>query len=236
MIKNIKIENYRDLNLKLKDCTQINIIIGKSGSGKTTLLEQPYQTGNLIGNIIFRYFYGFKQYVTIETDQIICSDDLIDYSKMIDSIVGEPVEMIIADACYENKEIKYFLEKIQQDLFPIRNNYVRQDGIGVKKFYKIITELFVVGQNGFVSIDDIEIGWHISVFEPYLKWILQTAKEKNVQLFISTHSLEIIDTVLNLVDNPDDITLFNLDRKQRQQRFSGELLKRIRFDRSLDVR
>ena len=54
---------------------------------------------------------------------------------------------------------------------------------------------------------------------------------------MTTHSLEAIDAMLQPGIVIDDVVAFRLNQKgQTPQRFSGDLLHRLRSERGLDVR
>lgn len=68
---------------------------------------------------------------------------------------------------------------------------LRLMGNGMSIFLIIITILYRF-KNGFVLIDEIEIGLHFSILKPIWKTIINLSKQLNVQLFITTHSDEVI--------------------------------------------
>src|SRR5438105_5280232 len=55
MIESLKIDNFRGFqDLKLKNLTRVNILVGDNGSGKTALLESLFLTGGLGPEIYLR--------------------------------------------------------------------------------------------------------------------------------------------------------------------------------------
>ena len=70
-------------------------------------------------------------------------------------------------------------------------------------------------QNGILLIDEIEDGLHFSIISKLIKYLFTISEKNNIQLFISTHSEEILDTFASTAteSNFSDIGLFRLSRK-----------------------
>ena len=96
-------------------------------------------------------------------------------------------------------------------------------------------------EGGILLIDEVEVGIHISALRKVFKWLVDAAQKFNVQVFVTTHSLEALDALISAhtSEADDDIVVFHLDQTTegtKCKRFSGELLHRLRFERGLDVR
>lgn len=96
-------------------------------------------------------------------------------------------------------------------------------------------------RNGILAIDEIDVSLHRNALTRVFRWLLEAAKEHNVQLFVTTHSLEAVDAMLAADTTPEeDIVAFRLDRsegnKTEVRRYGEDLLKRLRFERGLDIR
>jgi len=93
---------------------------------------------------------------------------------------------------------------------------------------------------GLLMIDEIETGIHISSLVKVFDWLMKTAKQFDVQVIATTHSLEAIDGILAASgDNLDDLVTFHLDNdgdRTDAKRIYGDLLRRMRHQRGLDVR
>jgi AAA15 family ATPase/GTPase len=62
--------------------------------------------------------------------------------------------------------------------------------------------------------------------------------ENNIQLFTTTHSLEAVDTILD-VSNTTDLVSYRLQQRDLEttaKRFDKDLLKRLREDLGREVR
>ncbi|MFQ6055090.1 MAG: ATP/GTP-binding protein [Methanosarcinales archaeon] len=72
-------------------------------------------------------------------------------------------------------------------------------------------------QNGIVLIDEIENGFHPSSQEILWNAIFKSAKEFNVQIFATTHSMECVEAFSSsyskISQNNDDIRLYRIERK-----------------------
>ena len=70
--------------------------------------------------------------------------------------------------------------------------------------------------------------------------MLQAAQEFNVQVFLTTHSGEAIDAVLQGAENNlDDITVFRLEHFRERiyaKKYDGYKLYKIRNNQGLDIR
>lgn len=83
-------------------------------------------------------------------------------------------------------------------------------GDGMKKALTILNAL-VSAENGIVLIDEFETALHTSVMEKVFEFVYSACKQLNVQLFITTHSIEAVDKLLECageeIDNVRIITL-----------------------------
>lgn len=98
-------------------------------------------------------------------------------------------------------------------------------GDGVRKLLFIIANLNET-KNGMLLIDEIDNGMHFKSLGLLWKIIFKTAREKNVQLFITTHSREAFQNmckVLNereYIEYQDDIRCFTVSRSQDDEAFA----------------
>ncbi|MEO5729475.1 MAG: AAA family ATPase, partial [Byssovorax sp.] len=94
--------------------------------------------------------------------------------------------------------------------------------------------------NGNLLIDEIETAIHVSVLGEVFTWLVGACKQRNVQLFATTHSLEALDAILAAgKDHPDEIVAYRFPDPARPgppKRYAGDQLHRLRYERGLDVR
>jgi AAA15 family ATPase/GTPase len=123
--------------------------------------------------------------------------------------------------------------------------YVKHKELGIAPLYifgdglkrtLVIALILLTTKNGLLLIDEIETSIHVSALSRVFSWLVQTCYKREIQLFVTTHSLEAIDAMLS-TDIEENIVAFRLNSKgQPPQRFSSNLLHRLRSERGLDVR
>lgn len=125
-----------------------------------------------------------------------------------------------------------FLDK--KDLLPFTSL-----GEGLRKML-FISFALATSKNGILLIDELESGIHTTALVKFTKWMLTLAKKLNVQIFITTHSLECIDAILSINEiSLGDLSLFKIQRKNNKiisKKLSGESIKKIRYDLGQDIR
>jgi len=86
-----------------------------------------------------------------------------------------------------DNKVSIYLKNIKKWL------YIKELGEGTQNFVAILSVLFV-NKNKIIYIDEIENGIYYSKFKQMWKLIFEYTKKFNIQLFITTHSKEIIET------------------------------------------
>lgn len=86
-------------------------------------------------------------------------------------------------------------------------------GDGMKKVLTI-ADAIISSENGILLIDEFEATIHTSAMSEVFSFIVKSCKEMNVQLFLTTHSIEAVDKLLDC-DNSilDDIRVITLRKK-----------------------
>jgi AAA15 family ATPase/GTPase len=109
-------------------------------------------------------------------------------------------------------------------------------GDGFKRALVIALTLLTTAK-GVLLVDEIETSIHVSALGSVFSWLIETCRRREIQLFVTTHSLEAIDAMLQPEIATDNVVAFRLNHNgQAPQRFSGNLLHRLRSERGLDVR
>lgn len=80
-------------------------------------------------------------------------------------------------------------------------------GDGFLKYLAIIANMYSVKGQGIILIDEIDNGLHFKTLKNILKLILKSAKEYDIQVFITTHSKEVLMILKNLFE--EDTTMLN---------------------------
>lgn len=112
-------------------------------------------------------------------------------------------------------------------------------GDGVRRIVTMALAL-IEARDGVLLIDEIETAIHKDALARVFQWLVAAAEHYNVQLFVTTHSLEAVDAILeSLPSDPTQVVGYRLQRTDRAttaRRYDGEMLQRLRHERGLDVR
>ncbi len=79
-------------------------------------------------------------------------------------------------------------------------------GEGTIKLYRILIEI-IANRDKRLMIDEIDAGIHYSNMFSFLKAIIKTANENNVQLFFTTHNIELIEYFNTIFKDKDMVDL-----------------------------
>lgn len=85
-------------------------------------------------------------------------------------------------------------------------------------------------ENGVLLIDEIENGLHHSVLEKCWKIILATAREHNVQLFITTHSIDVLKGLAEALNDNDIDRYASQVSAYKLIRMDDDELAALRYD------
>lgn len=120
-------------------------------------------------------------------------------------------------------------------------------GDGVRRLLYIASTL-VKAKGGVLLIDEIESSIHTEVLERAFSWLIKACKEREIQLFATTHSLEAVDALLNYTSSQgtsngqswiNDLVLYRLENqngKSLARRFDADKLKILREELGQEVR
>lgn len=156
-------------------------------------------------------------------------DELIEVLRIFDSRVRG------FEVVGEERKIKIFRDGEETPL----SLYDYGNGM-YKAFY--IASAALLSENGILLIDEIEAGIHHEALGRFVGYLQQVCKKKNIQMFITTHSLETLDLFLQYhVEGSrlDKLTVFNIRNTEEQtlaRKYSGERLLDLRNDMGLDIR
>jgi hypothetical protein len=112
-------------------------------------------------------------------------------------------------------------------------------GDGIRKAV-VVAGFALRAENGVLIIDEAETALHVKVQEPFFAALIRLADELNIQLFLTTHSLEAVDAIIRSVGNElGHLTAFRLERAATGtivKTFSGPLLHDMRFEMGSELR
>lgn len=108
-------------------------------------------------------------------------------------------------------------------------------GDGLRRVLYIAMRL-ISAKDGVCFLDEIDNAIHVSALDKTAEWIVQTAKQLNVQLFITTHNLEALDAFISTSGREELVAYHIEDCGSKCRRYDGAMLHALRYDRGLDVR
>ena len=90
-------------------------------------------------------------------------------------------------------------------------------GDGLRSYISIISALYAC-KNSYLFIDELENGIHYSNLDKLWKIILTISKEQNVQIFVTTHSKECIESYARVAKRLEDeeITFIELGKNDNE--------------------
>ena len=75
----------------------------------------------------------------------------------------------------------------------------------------------IKAEDGVLLVDEYETAIHTSIMQKVFRFMVEVAKKENVQLFLTTHSLEAVDKFLYAnEDMLDDISIIRLKKKDNK--------------------
>lgn len=174
-------------------------------------------------------YLGTSQYSVL--NKVVKSGDknfLIELLNIFDE------NLINFEVLYENNRASVFLEHKELGMMPL-SLY----GDGIRKTVTVAAAM-IRAKDGALLIDEIETGIHKKALVKFSKWLNEASKIFNVQLFISTHSVEAIDALLGKeTDFNDNIVGYRLESYRNSiyvSRFSQRKLNTLRYSQGLDIR
>ncbi len=97
-------------------------------------------------------------------------------------------------------------------------------GDGMKKALLLLSAI-VRSRNGILLLDEFETAIHTSAMDSVFSWLLRSALKLNVQVFLTSHSKEAIEKVLQADDKLEPYinlyTLYNFDGKNYVRKMNG---------------
>jgi len=114
-------------------------------------------------------------------------------------------------------------------------------GDAMRRAVLLAATLLSLKEGGILLIDEVEVGIHVDALTNVFRWLVDAARKRKIQIFVTTHSLEALDALISAssVQEEDDIVAFHLSQTEEKtecKRFSGDLSHRLRFERGLDLR
>lgn len=229
-------------------------------------LETDVFNGNveyILGNSVQNESIQVNAYSRISGTMISEEDRLrIVYISPFEHLKGNTVNLIVKNDDYKKiclKALQLFDPDIKDIMFfrsdignrPIEylkhrkfgNMPLSTFGDGIKKVL-VLSNAIAAAEGGILLIDEIETSIHKKYYDDIFRFIVKACKAFNVQAFITTHSLEAIDGLLETQDyhkqmENDDITVVTLKREKDHtysRVLSGRKVSENREDFGFEVR
>jgi len=113
-------------------------------------------------------------------------------------------------------------------------------GDALRRAVLLATTIQTFENGGILFIDEIETGIHVHALQRVFAWLAKVAFGRDVQIFVTTHSLEAVDAIVfSSPDAKKEVVAFHLEQTAERttaKRFDGDLLSRLRRERGIDVR
>lgn len=111
-------------------------------------------------------------------------------------------------------------------------------GEGFQRMF-LMSLLFASAQNGVLLIDEFENAMHYQLIGPFARFVHHMAKTFNVQVFLTSHSKECIDSFIEQIDDVSDLSCHALVRQGQAVKvkdFSGSTFKQLLEAGDVDLR
>lgn len=201
----------------------LKIVIGKSPENNILNMHIPCK---------FVSFSRFESSLRLidDIDKVLernLRQELIDILKLFDDKINN-FEIVGKD-----RTIKLFKEnqKVPLTLYDYGN--------GMYKAFSIAASA-LLSKDGILLVDEIEAGIHSKALKDFIEKLLDVCSIYNVQVFLTTHSLESIDIILeDCQSRLNDVSIYHIRNKEKQtvaKKYSGEKLFILRNEIGFDVR
>lgn len=215
MYENIVIEGFKGITeLAINDFRQFNILVGENECGKTRILEYLF-VSCLQQNRNFVEPYP-------DWDNLTCNNLVKSNQNMILKTLQkidcelESLEILPPD------DFSYRKKTNSEAIFSLCSL-----GSGQARLLDILVAIVNTRGGGVVFIDEIENGFYHSSLKILWEAVYEAAREFNVQIFATTHSLECIKLFslchAELFPNEDNIRLYRIERE-------GDKFKAVQYD------
>jgi energy-coupling factor transporter ATP-binding protein EcfA2 len=113
-------------------------------------------------------------------------------------------------------------------------------GDGMRRILLMATSISLC-KGGVLLIDELEISLHTQALQNSFAWLVKTCLEHNIQLVATTHSLETLDTLLEVSKEQQQgsLVVHRLEQQKNQTsvtKLDEPLLTRLREEMGLEVR
>lgn len=187
--------SYKKLSVNLPETVKMFLGSVISQDGKKPIEKKVQFTSldtTVTGSVIKKRVYYIPSFGHLRFDLLQNIVDNPEYKKLAISILKQFDDSIV-DICYIKADDGSFFESVIAENGLIMPFSVYGDGI--KKMLYILNKIFEAADS-ILLIDEIETGLHKKYYELLFPVVFALAEKLDVQLFIATHSIEVIDAIL----------------------------------------
>jgi hypothetical protein len=224
----------------LLDAKELDRAVLRQNEGLSGELETDVFNGDIVsmfGNETRQESISINRYSRVSGTPSSVKDKFnIVYVAPFEHLRGNVLSQIVRNESYKNiclKALQLFDQNIE-NLMILRSDvgnrpveYIKHRklgnmplatyGDGIKKVL-VLANAIAGAASGVLLIDEIETAIHKKYYDDIFRFVIKACKAFNVQVFITTHSLEAIDGILatsdyDAQDEEDDIKVVTLKRE-----------------------
>jgi hypothetical protein len=224
----------------LLDAKELDRAVLRKNEGLSGELETDVFNGDIVsvfGNETRQESISINRYSRVSGTPSSAKDKFnIVYVAPFEHLRGNVLSQIVGNESYKNiclKALQLFDQNIE-DMMILRSDvgnrpveYIKHSklgnmplvtyGDGIKKVL-VLANAIAAASGGILLIDEIETAIHKKYYDDIFRFVIKACKAFDVQVFITTHSLEAIDGILatsdyDAQDEEDDIKVVTLKRE-----------------------
>ena len=165
--------------------------------------------------------------------KITSPDFKVQFVQTIEHIINDIFVELLKSKDIKDKAVD-LLKEFDRDIIDIRyipneNNYIPVlelasgeylpvvlYGGGLRKALTMLNAI-IKAENGVLLVDEYETALQTSIMKKVFKFMVEVAKKENVQMFLTTHSLEAVDKFLYAnEDILDEISIIRLKKRENK--------------------
>jgi len=114
-------------------------------------------------------------------------------------------------------------------------HYIGRYGDGIKHYISILCSLYACA-NGYLFIDEIENGIHYTIYDKLWEIIFKITQEQNIQVFITTHSKECIESYNRVSKKLNNLDMSFVEfGKNKQNNIVANVMTMEQLDKNLKL-
>lgn len=169
---------------------------------------------------------------TLHAEYIPSGNVMLHADEKLAQIIVDKRELEIVEALKfiepRIKDIVLVNKKIMVDIGLDSRLPINVLGDGVRKVLSLLLAIHSA-KGGILMVDEIDNGLHYSIMPSLWKVILHACKKEDTQLFVSTHSADLVEALVNVM-NQDDVTDTSVSAYKLVKKDDDELVA-LRYDK-----